>query len=88
MLKARPPVLRALSTMRKPLQHRPTEPESRVAGLEPAKIIFTFLANLGSGACNIPGLQAVAQIVVQIIDVAQVCVPFPLVTYSTRTHCA
>jgi hypothetical protein len=48
------------------------DPNAPTPGLEQAKTIFKALANVGDGAINVPGLKAAAQLVVQIIEVAQV----------------
>jgi hypothetical protein len=48
------------------------DPNAPTPGLEQAKTVFKALANVGDGAINVPGLKAAAQLVVQIIEVAQV----------------
>jgi hypothetical protein len=48
------------------------DPNTPTPGLEQAKTVFKALANVGDGAINVPGLKAASQLVVQIIEVAQV----------------
>jgi hypothetical protein len=40
--------------------------------LDNARNVFQFASNLGSGALNIPGLQAAGMVAIQIIDVIKV----------------
>jgi hypothetical protein len=58
--------------MRKLLQRKAKDPKAPIRGLEPAKVILTFVASLGDGAVSVPGLKAAAQIVLKVIDIAQV----------------
>ena len=57
--------------MRKFLRHT-RDPTAPTPGLEPAKVILSFVASLGDGAISVPGLKAVAQIAIKIIEIAQV----------------
>jgi hypothetical protein len=57
---------------RKPQATKTKDPNAPTPGLEQAKTVFKALANVGDGAINVPGLKAAAQLVVQIIEVAQV----------------
>ena len=52
---------------------RKRDPNAPTPGLEPAKLILSFVASLGDGALSVPGLKAAAQIAIKIIEVAQVC---------------
>lgn len=58
--------------MRKLFRHKPKDPKAPIPGIEPAKVILGFLASLGDGAISVPGLKAAAQIVIKILDIAQV----------------
>jgi hypothetical protein len=51
---------------------RKRDPTAPTPGLEPAKVILSFVASLGDGAISVPGLKAAAQIAIKIIEVAQV----------------
>jgi hypothetical protein len=55
-----------------PSDRKAKDPNAPTPGLEQASFFFKALANLGGGPISVPGLQAVAQLVVQIIEVAQV----------------
>jgi hypothetical protein len=61
--------------MRKLLRIKPraSKVPNPPVSLEPAKVVLTFLASLGDGAISVPGLKAAAQIVIKIIEIAQVC---------------
>src|ERR1700733_13166243 len=69
-----------MKTVKKLLNRKPQttstpktkDPNAPTPGLEQAKTVFKALANVGDGAINVPGLKAAAQLVVQIIEVAQV----------------
>ena len=55
-----------------PSDRKAKDPYAPTPGLEQANFFFKAQANLGDGAISVPGLKAVAQLVVQIIEVAQV----------------
>jgi hypothetical protein len=40
--------------------------------LDNSRIVFQLLSNLGSGAINVPGLQAASKVAIQIIDIVKV----------------
>jgi hypothetical protein len=68
---------------------RKRDPTTTTPGLEPAKVILSFVASLGDGAISIPGLKAAAQIAIKIIEVAQVRVWSRFViSRRCSTHCA
>jgi hypothetical protein len=58
--------------MRSIFRSKPREPGAPTPGLEQAKVILNLVATLGDGT-GIPGLKTAARIVIQIIEVAQVC---------------
>ena len=58
--------------MRKLFRPKPRDPKVPSPGLEPARMILTFVASLGEGPVSVPGLKAAAQIVIKIIEIAQV----------------
>lgn len=71
------PIMKNLKNLldRKPKVARPRKTQdsnTRAPGLDQAKFVFQALSNLGDGVLTIPGLKAAAQLVVQIIEVAQV----------------
>ena len=52
---------------------RNRDPTAPTPGLEPAKVILSFVASLGDGVVGgVPGLKAAAQIAIKIIEIAQV----------------
>jgi hypothetical protein len=48
------------------------QPDLYSPALDNARTVCQLLSNLGSGAINVPGLQAAGQIGVQIIDIVKV----------------
>ena len=62
----------ACSVIKTPFNQQPKDPKGSTRGLEQAKSIATLLEDLGDDALCIPGLKDAAQIVIQIIEVAQV----------------
>jgi hypothetical protein len=48
----------------------------RSPALDNARTVCQLLSNLGSGAINVPGLQAAGQVGMQIIDIVKVSI-FP-----------
>jgi hypothetical protein len=68
---------------------RKRDPTAPTPGLEPAKVILSFVASLGDGAISVPGLKAAAQIAIKIIEVAQVRVWSRFViSRRCSTYCA
>ena len=61
-------------------QRTARDPTAPTPGLEQAKLILSFVASLGDGAVALPGLKAVAKMVIQVIEIAQVC----LQVFSSR----
>jgi hypothetical protein len=52
--------------------------------LEQSKAVLSIVASLGDGAVGIPGLKTAAQIIIKIIEVAQVRAG--MIEVQTRTH--
>ena len=46
--------------------------DQQSSALDNARNVFQLVSNLGSGALNLPGLQAVGSIGVQIVDIVKV----------------
>jgi hypothetical protein len=59
-------------SMRKFLKLKQRDPRLPTPGLEPSKAILTIVSSLGDGVVGVPGLKTAAQIVIKIIEVAQV----------------
>jgi len=53
-------------------QRTARDPTAPTPGLEQAKLILSFVASLGDGAVAVPGLKAVAKMVIQVIEIAQI----------------
>jgi hypothetical protein len=63
------------------------KPDWHSPALDNARTVCQLLSNLGSGAINVPGLQATGQIGMQIIDIVKVSLfPFWLLRYRSTFH--
>jgi hypothetical protein len=61
-----------ISAMSKLFRRKPKDSTAPIPGLEQTKLILGFVSSLGDGAISVPGLKAVAQIAIKVIEVAQV----------------